>query len=69
MDDVLVNFDPERARGMAMAINAVSDEHQVLLFTCHPHVVDLLVDLRPSTRVIELSRKSPTNGPASQMLA
>ena len=69
MDDVLVNFDPERARGMAVAINAVADEHQVLLFTCHPHVVELLVQLRPSTRVIELARRSPTNGPLPEVVA
>jgi uncharacterized protein YhaN len=60
MDDVLVNFDPERARGMAMAIDSVADEHQVLLFTCHPDVVDLLVEQRPGTRVIELPRRAPT---------
>jgi uncharacterized protein YhaN len=60
MDDVLVNFDPERARGMAVAIDSVANEHQVLLFTCHPNVVDLLVELRPSTRVIELARQDPT---------
>ncbi len=60
MDDVLVNFDPERARGMAMAIDSVANEHQVLLFTCHPNVVDLLVELRPGTRVIELPRQGAT---------
>lgn len=37
MDDVLVNADPERARGMADAIREYAGRGgQVILFTCHP---------------------------------
>ncbi len=40
LDDVLVNFDPMRARAMAGAIARTAESHQVLAFTCHPHVVE-----------------------------
>jgi len=36
----------------------VAKEHQVLAFTCHPHIVDLLHEVSPSARIIELSRPS-----------
>jgi uncharacterized protein YhaN len=60
MDDVLVNFDPERASGMATAIASIADDHQVLLFTSHPTVVDQLTELRPTTRIIHLTRQEGT---------
>ena len=41
LDDVLVNFDPERGANAARAIMDLSKKLQVLFFTCHPHVVDL----------------------------
>jgi uncharacterized protein YhaN len=54
MDDILVNFDPARASRTAQAIislvsglppqdgqNAVPP-HQVLFFTCHPHLAEML---------------------------
>jgi uncharacterized protein YhaN len=56
MDDVLVNFDPERARGIAEALANTATSHQVLLFTCHPHVVDLLRDVVPAAGEILLAR-------------
>jgi uncharacterized protein YhaN len=36
MDDVLVNFDPDRAARAARSIEELSARHQVLYFTCHP---------------------------------
>ncbi|MBW2306777.1 MAG: AAA family ATPase [Deltaproteobacteria bacterium] len=41
MDDILVNFDPERGRAAALAINEFSrcTPVQVIFFTCHPHVI------------------------------
>lgn len=41
VDEVLVNFDPVRARRAAVAFTALSKTNQVLVFTCHPTVVDL----------------------------
>lgn len=40
IDDVLVNFDPQRARAAARVMADLSQVCQVLVFTCHPHVAD-----------------------------
>ena len=39
MDDILVNFDPERAENTVETIIELSKTHQVLFFTCHPETV------------------------------
>ena len=36
VDEVLVNFDPERAKLAAESFAALSETNQVLVFTCHP---------------------------------
>lgn len=41
LDDVLVNFDPVRARAAMGALAEVSRETQVLYLTCHPQLADL----------------------------
>lgn len=41
-DDILVNFDPGRARAAAQSILELSRSLQILLFTCHPATVDLV---------------------------
>lgn len=40
MDDVLVNFDPERVKRSVIELEAFSQRTgvQILFFTCHPHV-------------------------------
>ena len=38
IDDILVNFDPERAKATIAVLGEISMTHQVLVFTCHPHV-------------------------------
>lgn len=54
LDDVLVNFDPDRAAAVAEVIADVARQRQVLAFTCHPHVAELLSDASPKARVLEL---------------
>ena len=39
VDEVLVNFDPERALRAASAFVELSQTNQVLVFTCHPEIV------------------------------
>jgi uncharacterized protein YhaN len=56
LDDVLVNFDAARAAAVVGALAETADSHQVLLFTCHPHLVELVVGVVPETQVIELAR-------------
>jgi len=58
MDDMLVNFDPDRARRMGEVLNEMSAETQILLFTCQPHTVDLLQEVIPDLRVEELNREN-----------
>jgi uncharacterized protein YhaN len=42
MDDVLVNFDPQRAEQTCRALAELSRASQVLYFTCHPETVTFL---------------------------
>ena len=44
VDEVLVNFDPARALRAAAAFTQLSDTNQVLVFTCHPTVVEMFRD-------------------------
>ncbi len=48
MDDVLVNFDPDRAPQVARSIEEISSTRQVIYLTCHNGVV-----IRPN-RTIEV---------------
>src|SRR5699024_2541836 len=39
MDDILVNFDRVRVEKAVEAIREAACDHQVLLFTCHDHLL------------------------------
>ncbi len=62
MDDVLVNFDPERAARTARAfgdLTAPQDGragHQLLYFTCHPHMADLIHEAVPDSRLYVMEK-------------
>ena len=57
MDDVLVNFSPDRSGAVAEVVAEVARTHQVLFFTCHPATRDLLVGAGGGdVRVEELTR-------------
>jgi uncharacterized protein YhaN len=45
MDDILVNFDPQRARASISAILELAQRHQILFFSCHPETVSLIKEL------------------------
>ena len=53
MDDILVNFDANRAARAAGAIRALAERHQVLYFTCHPWTAELLDPERASTITLD----------------
>lgn len=61
MDDILVNFDPTRARQTAHALLALaqgagnSPAHQILFFTCHPHMADMLQNIMPDSRLFTVT--------------
>ena len=44
VDEILVNFDPDRALRAAVAFTELSRTNQILVFTCHPTVVELFRD-------------------------
>jgi uncharacterized protein YhaN len=46
MDDVLVNFDDERAAAMAEVLATFATDHQLIFFTCSSRTRDLLVGAR-----------------------
>jgi uncharacterized protein YhaN len=56
MDDVLVNFDPQRARAVACELAHFSRQHQILIFTCHPGTADLFTEVAPATHTIHMER-------------
>ncbi|MFA5565342.1 MAG: AAA family ATPase [Acidimicrobiia bacterium] len=56
LDDVLVNFDPDRVRQTAAVIAGIATEQQVFAFTCQPASVEALVNAEPNARLIELPR-------------
>jgi uncharacterized protein YhaN len=53
-DDVFVNFDPARTRNTLHAVRELSETHQVLIFTCHPHLVNIVEEIVPSARIFPL---------------
>ena len=54
VDEVLVNFDPDRAQRAAEAFAELSLTNQVLVFTCHPSTVEAFTSAQPGAQVIEL---------------
>ena len=49
MDDILVNFDPERAYRTAQSLANLAENQQVLFFTCHPRTAELLTAFKHKT--------------------
>ena len=56
LDDILVNFDPARAEAATAVLAEVAKTRQVLVFTCHPWVVDIVQSVQADSGVIELAR-------------
>lgn len=53
-DDIFVNFDPDRSRTSFKALRELCATHQVLLFTCHPHLVKQVEETVPSAKIFPL---------------
>lgn len=54
MDEILVNFDTSRARAAVKGILDLSQDHQILFFTCHPWVGKLFREEGPHTPILEI---------------
>ena len=66
MDEVLVNFDPERAERVGRSIRALGERHQVLYLTCHdraPLEADREIVLGPNLRPLAVRDPLRAGGP------
>ncbi len=63
LDDVFVNFDPERAHAVAQVVAEFAQTHQVLAFTCHPSTRDILLSVEPQAGLVELQPIEPLAAP------
>lgn len=58
-DDILVNFDEDRAKAAAKLLGTYAAlDHQVLVFTCHRQMVDVFTTQAPDAQVHELPKPS-----------
>ena len=56
-DDLLINFDPDRAAAGIDILGQLAEKTQVLFFTHHPHLVDIVRDrLGSDIHVVELEK-------------
>ena len=67
VDDILVNFDPERTRATLKVLARLSRRHQVIAFSCHPYLRDMfrsegahVVDVVAKKQLMLLSTDSET---------
>ncbi|MEB3100195.1 AAA family ATPase [Ferviditalea candida] len=54
MDDIFVNFDPVRLGNASAVLGKAAERHQILLFTCHPHVREAVAERHPECQVLEV---------------
>ncbi|MBK1698779.1 AAA family ATPase [Rhodovibrio salinarum] len=55
LDEVLVNFDPERMAAVAAELARFAEDHQVLLFTCHPEIAERVQANAPGAASIPMA--------------
>ncbi|WP_438448646.1 AAA family ATPase [Gorillibacterium sp. sgz5001074] len=54
MDDIFVNFDRARLAACVRELGVLAEKHQILVFTCHRHVVEAMTSGLPQVQVIEV---------------
>jgi len=54
MDDILVNFDPQRAQASISTMLELAERNQILFFTCHPETVNLIKEVEQEIPVWRL---------------
>ena len=50
LDDILVNFDPERAKAACRVIMDLSERFQILFLTCHPETMAMFESAAPGEK-------------------
>jgi uncharacterized protein YhaN len=56
MDDVAVNYDPERLLAASAAIAELTRVRQVVLFTCHAATAEVMMAAVPDASLVTLDR-------------
>ncbi|GHG89314.1 AAA family ATPase [Comamonas sp. JC664] len=69
VDDVLVNFDPERARGAIHLLAKLSEHQQVIAFTCHPWLRDAFAAEGARVQTLDATPQEPTPVPVPVLKA
>lgn len=54
MDDIFVNFDAARVDAVLHVMKQVSQQHQILMFTCHPHLTRAMAAVLPHLNLVNL---------------
>lgn len=63
LDDVLVNFDVQRARAAATVLcEFARSGYQILMFTCHDHMRDLMAELGVDVRILPHHKDAASHG-------
>ncbi len=57
LDDILVNFDPERAETTTRVLAEVAQHRQVIVFTCHPWVVEVTGEVVGDLQLVDLETR------------
>lgn len=57
LDDLFVNFDSSRLRAASKLLAELSEERQIMFFTCHERTRDLLLADCPGAKLVDLAGK------------
>ncbi len=55
LDDVMVDFDPRRLEGAVKVLGEIAAEQQVLFFTCHRHILEVIAQTLPGYKCLTLT--------------
>lgn len=54
LDDIFVNFDRVRLQAAVQELAVLAENHQILVFTCHSHVLEAIRQALPTVQTIEV---------------
>ncbi|MNJ38640.1 hypothetical protein D3C77_334910 [compost metagenome] len=55
LDDLFVNFDAARLQGVISVLKQVAVQRQIVMMTCHPHVVEGIQAQIPEAQIVNLA--------------
>ncbi|WP_410769647.1 AAA family ATPase [Fontibacillus sp. BL9] len=55
LDDLFVNFDAGRLAGAMSVLKNVADKHQLIMMTCHAHVIEGVKSVFPEAQIIAMA--------------